>query len=100
MLWIGMYVHGSSSQDACDSRWGTGDDVLASGLKDGVVLGPNGKVPQHTQIHGSGRDLTFLTPLQVSEYIRIQTKTHDMYMTRSRCWLTDERTGNRGSRGG
>lgn len=54
-----------------------------------------------TLLRGRGGDLTFLTALQVSEYVRIGTDRHDMYMTgRSGCWLSDERNGNRGCRGG
>ncbi len=67
MLWIG--VHGSSSQDAWASCWAASDDVLALGLEDGVALRPSGKVPTVSSRtpHGCGRDLTFLTVLQVSE---------------------------------
>lgn len=57
---------------------------------------PHGKVPQRLNahfLHGCGRDLTFLTALQVSECVRIHANSHDMYMTRSGCWLIDERMG-------
>lgn len=53
MLWIGVYVHGSSSQDAWASCCGAGDDVLALGLEDGVALGPSGKVPQRLIMHST-----------------------------------------------
>lgn len=38
-------------------------------------------------------NLTFLTTLQVSEYVRISTNSHDALETRGGCWLIDERMG-------
>lgn len=58
--------------------------------------GSQGPVALNITFHtptGRGRDLTFLTALQVSGYIRICTNSHDMYMTRSGCWLIDEWMG-------
>lgn len=50
MLWIAVYVHGSSSQASC---LGAEDDVLALGLEDGVALSPSGKVPQCLITHST-----------------------------------------------
>lgn len=87
MVWAGVCICG---QDAWAPCRGVGDDVLALGLEDGVALVAS-STSHHTLLRGCGRDLTFLTALQVSEYVRI--RSHDMYMTRSGCWLMDERMG-------
>lgn len=52
-----------------------------------VALAVTSSTPTRLQI----LNLTFLTTLQVSEYVRISTNSHDALETRGGCWLIDER---------
>lgn len=91
---LGVCLRCSSSQDARAFCWRAGEDDLALGGEDAVAVGAQWPSTSHLTIpHGCGRDLTFRSALQVSEHVRICTNSHDMYMTRSGCWLIDERIG-------
>lgn len=84
-----------SSEDARAASWGSWECLRSlrqrgwGGSQRLVALTVTSSTPTRLQI----LNLTFLTTLQVSEYVRISTNSHDALVTRGGCWWIDERMG-------
>lgn len=62
--------------------------------------GPSTSRILHSHVAAEARsDISLSTP-GIWIYVRCGTNSHDVYMTRSGCWLIDERTGTGQRRGG